>query len=271
MPKSKYMLFKYVTKLCPLSPATAHFYCSKCLFYLGDKLKECRPTLCGSKPNKFFQLSLAEQIKNLFENHNLSDMIEQYTTSRESDATTIISSICDGQEFRRVHHGGRYDLVLLGHTDGVSVSKSSAMSFWPLEFVICQLDPRYLQFRHVLIAGVWLDVMKPRFNSYLKPFVQELKDLYHKGIKWTHPRSNTELTSYVSAPGFCGDAPVRSDLQNILGHGGIHCCNTCEEKKVKLEPGEATNQTKNPNQNFLRAQEFSVFGKNPRIFALKKG
>ncbi|XP_026289499.1 uncharacterized protein LOC113214374 [Frankliniella occidentalis] len=231
-PKTEYSLFEYVKKLCPIPSEKIHYYCSVCYYYLGTVDMNC--TICSSESNKFFQIPLAEQIQNLFENHGLADLIDKYQADRaNSDANGGYSDLLDGSEFKRVHVDGQYNLDLLGHTDGISVSLSSFVSLWPLEWVISQLPP-YLRFKFVLVNGIWLDESKPYMNTFLKPFTKELQDLRINGVTWTHPRTKVVHKSYISAPCFCADAPARAMLQNILAHGGKHCCQFCEQKMKKL-------------------------------------
>jgi len=135
-----------------------------------------------------------------------------------------------------------YDLVLHAYTDGVSLSGSSLVKFWPLEFIVCQISP-HVRFRFVLIAGIWVDKTDPLMNSYLLPFTDELIDLYENGVTWTHPKSKIEFTAKVSVPGFCGDAPVRAQGQNLTQHGGRNCCNICEQKMVRCRR-EGTDEKK---------------------------
>lgn len=81
MPKTQYSLFKYVEDLCPLSPEKVHYYCSFCLFYIGEVPSNC--PLCNKECHKFFQLSLSEQVRNMFENHGLAELIDKYAKERE--------------------------------------------------------------------------------------------------------------------------------------------------------------------------------------------
>ena len=232
MPKTTHTLFKYVEDLYPLIPEKAHFYCKDCLLYLGEYSRKC--PLCNCEQSKkFYQLSLVHQIKALFEQHNLADVIDKYVDFRNSNETDGFSDIVDGSEYQRARPPGRYDLTLLGHLDGVSVSKSSDMSMWALEFVICEI-PFDIRFQLVLIAGIWMDNCKPIVTSYLKPFFAELHHLSEEGVSWKHPRTNATENTKVCAPVFCADAPVRAQLQNILAHGGKYCCHACEQKTVKL-------------------------------------
>lgn len=128
----------------------------------------------------------------------------------------------------------QYSLTLLGHTDGISTSDSSNISLWPLEFVIAELPPN-LRFKFVIVNGIWIDESKPYMNTFMKPFVKEVQDINRNGgVKWIHPKSKEEVSTYISVPAFAADAPARAGLQNILSHGGTHCCNICEQKMKKL-------------------------------------
>jgi len=241
MPKTQHLLFKYVKDLCPLTTPKIHLYCKKCQYYVGEE-NVCCP-LCSSECNKFIQLSLAEQIRNLFELHNLADVIDKFESDRMSTvAEEKYSDLCDGSEFKRAWCGGQYDLVLHGYTDGVSLSDSSDVSFWPVEFQICQI-PFNLRFQFILISAIWVDSTKPLLNTLLLPVAKELEALHEHGVKWTNPVTKMLHTSRISAPGFCGDAPVRAQVQNISQHGGKYCCGICEQKMISCTC-EGTNEKK---------------------------
>jgi len=105
MPKSQHLLFKYVKDLSPISPYQVHYYCRNCLYYVGRVNSQC--PLCESRCNKFLQLSLADQIKCLFELHDLADMMDQYDAERKKDGCVErYADICDGSEFKRAWCGG---------------------------------------------------------------------------------------------------------------------------------------------------------------------
>jgi len=234
MPKTQYSLFKYVEDLCPLSPAKVHYYCSICHFYLGEVEMKC--TLCNGECNKFYQLSLEEQIRNLFEIHGLADIMDKYSALRQELGTdpNVLTDLCDGSEFKRAKVNTPYSLTLLGHSDGISTSDSSDTSLWPLEYVIIDL-PFNMRFKFVIVSGIWIDDSKPNLNSFMKPFVQEVQAINREGgVKWVHPKTKAEHRTLVSVPCFVMDAPARAGLQNILSHGGKHSCNICEQKMKKL-------------------------------------
>ncbi|XP_034246743.1 uncharacterized protein LOC117648357 [Thrips palmi] len=232
MPATEYALFKYVENLCPITEERVHYYCSKCLFYLG--LNEMKCNLCSADSHKFYQISLADQVRNMFEQHGLADIIDKYRQERINSATEgSYSDLLDGSEFKRVQREGMYNLTLMGHSDGISISESSDVSMWPVEWVAGELPPQ-IRYKYVLISGIWVDECKPYMNTLLKPFVKELQELHENGVRWVHPRTKETHVTYISVPSFCGDAPVRAQLQNILMHGGRYSCNNCEQKMKKL-------------------------------------
>ncbi|KAK3929686.1 LOW QUALITY PROTEIN: Halomucin [Frankliniella fusca] len=238
VPKSLYSLLKYVSNLCPLGRETVHFYCSVCQYYLGDTETCC--TLCTGSSKKFYQVPLADQIKNLFENHGLAAGIDKYAAERQAAGINdgLYSDLCDGSVIKNVKTPDGYNLTLVGHTDGLSISKSSNVSVWPLEFVIAELPP-HLRYKYVFVCGIWIDERKTNLNSYLRPFVTEISLLNESGgVKWVHPKTKLQHSTTVTVPIFIADAPARAQLQNILSHGGKHCCNVCEQKmqKVPAEP-----------------------------------
>lgn len=136
-----------------------HFYCSDCSHSLGQESKICPLCNC-EKSKKFYQLSLSDQIKILFKKHNLADIIDKYFEQMEQNVAGGYSDICDGSEYKRARLPGKYNLTVMGHLDGVSVSESS-MSMWALEFVICEI-PFNMRYKLVLIAGYgWTIVSHP--------------------------------------------------------------------------------------------------------------
>lgn len=234
MPKSQHLLFQYVEKLCPISREIVHYYCSVCHFYLGTTEKHCTVPNCGNPPKKFYQLSISDQIKYLFEHQGLAEIIDKYESQRQSRSNnSLLSDLCDGSEFKRSRIPGKYNLTTLGHTDGIPISESSNMSMWPLENVISELPP-HLRYKFVIICAIWIDESKPTLNTFLKPYVEELKLLATDGVKWIHPVTKESHTTFVTNPSFCVDAPVRSSIQNCQSFNSKYGCNMCEQKTKKL-------------------------------------
>lgn len=201
--RTQYSLFNFVKKLSPITEndVIIHYYCSKCIFYLGKDEINC--TLCSSESHKFYQLPLAAHIKCLFEQHNLADLIDKYAEDRKNSNPdgNYYCDLLDGSEFKRACLGGPYYFTLMGQSDGISVSDSSDMS-WSVEWVVGEIPPR-LRYKYVLINGIWVDECKPYMNTFMKPFVEELKHLHQHGVQWTHPRTKQVHTTRITARSFC--------------------------------------------------------------------
>lgn len=231
LPKTNFKLFNYLATFAPQNIETKHYYCKNCLFYYGqleDKGSACE--ICSSPKGYgyFFQFSIEEQIRFLFEKRNLAEVLMP-PSQRDDD---IISDIIDGSEYVRVNaHKQIYDLTLILNTDGVSYSKSSKMSLWPLMYMIAEV-PEHLRESFLLVCGIWYDVKKPVMNSFLQPICMELRECFN-GVKFINPKTNQACSSRVVGPFIVGDAPARAEIQNILNHNGRHGCNGCEIKSKK--------------------------------------
>lgn len=98
MPKSQYLLFKYLEALAPpLINCVEHFYCNGCLFPKVEPDKEC--TVCKSKDfKKFYELPIGDEIRYLFEKRNLADVLDQRVSGNIEENS--ISDVCDGTEYK---------------------------------------------------------------------------------------------------------------------------------------------------------------------------
>lgn len=63
-------------------------------------------------------------------------------------------------------------------SDGVPVFKSTKFGIWPVYLVVNELPPhlRFLR-KNILLWGVWFGPEKPKMNTFLSPFVQDMKAL----------------------------------------------------------------------------------------------
>ena len=67
-------------------------------------------------------------------------------------------------------------------SDGIPVFKSTKFSIWPLYLAVNELPPnhRFLR-KNMLLWGVWFGAEKPDMNTFLTPFVQDMKTLKQDG------------------------------------------------------------------------------------------
>ena len=44
--------------------------------------------------------------------------------------------------------------------------------------------PIYLRTKNLIVVGLWFVKQKPDMNVFLEPFVDNMNDLLHEGVKW---------------------------------------------------------------------------------------
>jgi len=71
----------------------------------------------------FFQLPIAPQVRYLFEHCGLAEAL----TDRDACPSDNITDVVDGSKYKRVKStlSGKYDLILMWNTDGISLQGSS--------------------------------------------------------------------------------------------------------------------------------------------------
>jgi hypothetical protein len=114
----------------------------------------------------------------------------------------------------------------------------------------------------MLLCGVFVDKVKPKMNTFLRPFVNSLKNLYEQGgVSWTHPVSQETLKSQVVCPVVCADAPAKAILLNVKQFNHRYGCNICEQKAeiVPLSQEEILAQENVPPRKRKRAKRRFVF------------
>jgi len=67
MPKSVFLLLKYVNQYSPQTSVTAFYCCKNCQLYYGTTTKEECPDCHDKDSMKFYVLDIVDQIKFLFE------------------------------------------------------------------------------------------------------------------------------------------------------------------------------------------------------------
>lgn len=229
MPTSLYKIFKFLKDLSGDFSVTNHYYCSECLQRKNNPDELCNS--CEStKSGVFFAFSLRELIKYLFEKRGLADVLDKHRESFD-ESDDFIRDIRDGTEYKRIKKllTGIYDLFAMWGTDGVEVTEASHMKLYPSQFTFCDI-PHILRRCFTIFTSIYCGEKSPTMELLLQPLVDELKSIYDEGgVSWTHPRTNVQYKSQIVAPLIIADAPVRADILNMQHHGGINCCNICEQ------------------------------------------
>ena len=188
--------------------------------------------------NFFITLPLTAQLRDMFENSNISQLIS-HRFQRSKTNTRNIEDIYDGSVYNEaVGSKDASHISLTWNTDGVPVFQSSNYSMWPIQCVINELPP-HLRRKHVLIAGLWFGVNKPNFNSFLKPFIDECNSLKSMGFTWFTNTKKT-CTTFVTTLVCAVDSVARCMLQGIKQFNGEYGCSWCLHPGQQVEKGSGT-------------------------------
>lgn len=109
------------------------------------------------------------------------------------------------------------EIKLVIGIDGLPISKSTSTQFWP---ILAYIRPNS---NLVFSIGLYCGTDKPcDSNEYLKYFVNETRHLIINGV-----RIQNKLYSIIINV-FCCDAPAKSFVLQIKGHGGFFSCSRWE-------------------------------------------
>ncbi|KAK3925612.1 Bifunctional protein Aas [Frankliniella fusca] len=269
LPHSKYLL----RQIFGNSSFKYHFYCKNCNAYLGFRLYQdprngvLRCETCGDECHVdnmnnghfFVTFPLAEQLKHLLENtENIMDLIHYRETRHKQDG--FISDIFDGEIYSSLSQNGNFlsDLNNMSITfgvDGAQVFESTNNTLWPLIFRINELPPSVrFDFGNSLLGGLWFGKSEPSMPLYLKPFVDEINELYENGFTW-HSPTGRQIRSKCILLNCVADSKAKPLVQGVKMHNGYWGCGYCNH------PGkmyEGSSQAKYPlNNDILQLQDFS--------------
>lgn len=132
--------------------------------------------------------------------------------------------------------------------DGVPIFKSRNVQLWPIQITIMDLPPLIRQ-SFVAVCGLWIGESKPNMNTYLRPMCTSLVKLFQEGFHWTHPITNSEVTSKVLAPLAVLDAPARALVLNMNQFNGESGCPYCEDIGAVVRVGAGHARVYLPNEN----------------------
>ena len=232
IPSSGDAALAYLDKITPTLREIEHIYCSKCYFIIKEGENKCG----HNSEEKFYEFPINEQIKYMFENRGLADIIDNNRNGNGSEGN--MCDITDGSLYKGVKENmnGKYDLVLLGYTDGVNMSKSSKQELWAILGTISEVPPRLRgSFMVVCAVIVGQKENNEMMNMFFKPFVTSLQKLNQDGMSWVHPRSKETFCTKATSPMLCADAPAKALVLQHQRFNSKYGCNTCEQKTVLVE------------------------------------
>lgn len=110
-------------------------------------------------------------------------------------------------------------LHLLFNIDGLPLFKSSAGEVYPILFCVPTVS---LIKNHVFPVGIYYGKQKPEdVTCLLNKFLDELIDILRSGVEYKGKHIAIKLL------GFCCDAPAKSYIMGVVGHGGYYSCTRC--------------------------------------------
>lgn len=107
-------------------------------------------------------------------------------------------------------------LVLEFSIDGLPISKTSQVQFWPIQCSILNVNIR------PFFVGIFCGESKPAsLDEYVEPFINECGLAINEGIKINGKMYRVEFDRMVA------DAQARAYLKCIKGHSGYYSCERC--------------------------------------------
>uniref|UniRef100_A0ABD2WXB7 Transposase domain-containing protein n=1 Tax=Trichogramma kaykai TaxID=54128 RepID=A0ABD2WXB7_9HYME len=220
------------------------------------------------KKNYFIQIPLRPQLEEFV--NSKYDLI-----SKSENTQKDFSNILSGQFYKKLKKHGKInnrDIILQMNTDGVKLFKSSAFTLWPIQMEIANLlyhDKR----QNKILTALWFGNDKPEMNTFLKPTVDELKDLHEEGI--TLILNDEEINIKVHTIISSLDSPARCAVQNMKQYNGDYGCTFCYHRGDSIEVGlghariypGATGQPRNLTNHLEHVQMAQL--RNEPIFGVK--
>ena len=114
-------------------------------------------------------------------------------------------------------------IKFLINTDGLPLSRSSSLKFWP--FLLSTNITR----EFVSVVSILQCRKNPNVKDLCRYFIEDLLDLLVNGF--TYPDS--EVTVPVELDGFVCDCPATATLMGIKGHGGYSACWKCTVASIE--------------------------------------
>lgn len=224
------------------------FYCPECFVELDfEQMTYINCASCNIQYMKldlvcsghyFIHLPLKDQLCNL-----LSGPIFHKLQRNCAEQPSVLSDVTSGESYRRLCRDGvirNYDITLQWNADRVDIFKSSKASMRPIQVAINEL-PYRLRKENILLSSVWCSAKKLVMDLFLKPFVDDLKDLHENGFHCLPPGFVAPVHVKVHTIVAPVDSVARCALQNIHQFNGKFGCSfcLCPGDRVKVGNGFA--------------------------------
>lgn len=224
LPRAQYgSIYTFLKQYDAPQVVIIRFYCSYCQTLTTDG-NDSGTTMCGAyyreyektalkrEGNYFLQIPLKEQLESIVN----SDLYTKFRRESVSDSDVVTGIVyCSLRDSNVL---GEHDITIQFNLDGVQLFNSSTTSMWPIQVTINELPYKNRQ-DNILLCGVWYRKSKPKMETFLKFFVDELIDLHNIGITRIDSEGR-EILIKVHAIVCSVDSVARPLLQNIHQYNG---------------------------------------------------
>lgn len=236
--------------------AKIYDFCIKChsLFPEDENITECGVPNCkglrfkGTKTQQalkqrksyFACTAIEQQIKDILERRGMWKSVKDYRKKCEDDQG--IKDIHNGEMYQSLREPGQFlanenNISLMFNTDGVPLYNSSKVSIWPVYLVINELPPMHRFSRqNMILWGVWQAKGKPTFQTFFRPFIQDMISLKMDGFALDIEGSTVNCKAILLAGTL--DLQAKAMVMEMTHHNGEFGCLTCEMPGTVVAQGK---------------------------------
>ncbi|CAF0945088.1 unnamed protein product [Brachionus calyciflorus] len=219
LPNTVYKISKIVS-LSEYKPSTVNF-CKNCSNETTANFNQCTNENCleYEKVSKSFDtfkyFDIERPLKNLVKS-NLPKII--------SCTEGSFNDILDGSHYKNISKSNYLNLMV--YTDGIQISKSNKLNFWP---VICGLEDLPIKIRdsikNKIIFGVWQGKKKPTSDILFRYLKNSILKINQNGINVE--QGEYKKTFYFQIYGILCDTPAKALVLNMNQFNGHYGCLYC--------------------------------------------
>ena len=236
LPKTTYFLEKQFLNW--QKNVKEHFYCTKCWEYIQEGQISCDvchlPVDIASARQEgcfFLVSSIKELLKEMLQNRGLMNVVRKCLKRKENSGNK--SEISTGDLYRtdpilKSFTSSGENLTLAFSTDGIQPFQSSNSTLWSITCYVNELDAS-IKSEFIVLNALWFGKSKPDFNTFMTPFVTEMKELYETGISWTGKDGTQHETKVLASICIC-DSPARCAVGYMKQYNGWNGCTFCLHK-----------------------------------------
>ena len=217
----------------PKNDFKIYHFCKRCterLEFGNEKFVTCPRcnSICKKKDNDnfFIHIPLKPQLAEMLN----SDL---YCSLRKNCDESDVVNGSVYKQFRENGIIGDNDISIQFNVDGVNFARSSKKSMWPILAGVNEL-PYRLRKDNLFLCGLWYGKKKPPMNLYLKPFVDEMNNLYNEGLIYNQTESDEHVIVKVHTVFCTVDSVARPLVQNMKQFNGKFGCGYCIHEGLKV-------------------------------------